>query len=120
MLECLVAERKHVEYVVGKDKQCPVLTHQQWAELGDLLEALAPIKDLTVTLCGQKYITMSLVQPLVRNLQATYKDLLSDAVLPSLKPLIRKLQTAVRARIPRDNNDQLKASPPNSRSSQCP
>jgi len=44
MLECLVAEQKHIGYVINKDKKCPVLTPHQWAEITDLLEALAPIK----------------------------------------------------------------------------
>ena len=110
MLDVLVAERKHVAFVQERDKKCPVLTEKQWDEMSDLIEALRPIKELTVVLCGQKYVTMSLVQPLVRKLVTDLRELLSDNVAPSVKPFVRKLNTAIRSRISRDNSDQLKAS----------
>jgi len=109
MLECLVVEKRHVQYVQVYSKKCPPLSIAQWGEIAELLEALQPVRDLTVVLCGQRYVTLSLVQPMVRQMLSSLRDVLGGAG-PDVKPLVRKLAAAVRARIPRNNHDQLKAS----------
>ena len=83
-----------------RDVQAMLLKDSQWLLASQLIETLRPLKEATTVFGGQKYVTVSLVLPVVGSLIDMYSKEDDDSCLGSIvsfrRQLCRELTTKFR------------------------
>lgn len=92
--------------IVLINKDLPVLTEDEWVICNELCTVLEPFGDVTKQICGEHYVTGSLIIPLVDGLRCICEDMQKENFNPTVKSVVNELLSGINSRMTKLEDNQ--------------